>query len=399
MVLNRTETLTNASWTKFMSMASCAHSPELKWDLNDSTTRWALATVISIACPSTVVLNTLVIVILKKEKESQKSFSILLFSLAITDLLVGAICMPLDAVSDLLIFGQVSIEKGCTATLVLNILASASLIHLAVIPWERYVAIRKWINYKTILTERRMKKLVAISWLSAIVLGFSSSPPKPGWTLLYFPYSIKSLLNLVTAFGLPIAIFYFYLMVYLGILQRKKSMINQTPAARAELKLQSKVAKTCAMITFTLFITYIQQIVITMLAFFKSPPFYIVSSVFRWSDLILQLNSLLNPLIYCFTRQRFRSAVLELMIIKKPRAIQPTTDAVLFEKKTNRLEPVVKKVVQQQQLSPVRSASWHTCTFYFKNAYSTTYRDKPVLKRSVSAPSFVSENNSIDNCI
>ena len=118
MVLNRTETLTNASWTKLMSLASCAHSPELKWDLNDSTTRWALATVISIACPSTVVLNTLVMVILKKEKELQKSSNILLFSLAITDLLVGAICMPLDAISDLLIFGQVSIEKGCTTNLV-----------------------------------------------------------------------------------------------------------------------------------------------------------------------------------------------------------------------------------------------------------------------------------------
>ena len=375
MVLNRTETLTNASWTKFMSMASCAHSPELKWDLNDSTTRWALATVISIACPSTVVLNTLVMVILKKEKELQKSSNILLFSLAITDLLVGAICMPLDAVSDLLIFGQVSIEKGCTANLVLNILASASLIHLAVIAWERYVAIRKWINYKAILTERRVKKLVAISWLSAIVLGFSASPPKPGWTLLYFLYSIKSLLNLVTAFGLPIAILYFYLMVYLGILQRKKSMINQTAAARAELKLQSKVAKTCAMITFTLFITYVQQIVITMLAFFKSPPFYIVSSVFRWSDLILQLNSLLNPLIYCFTRQRFRSAVLELLIIKKPRAIQPTTDANLFEKKTNRFEPVVKKVVQHQQLRPIRSASCggHPTTIFGKYLFGRRF--------------------------
>ena len=375
MVLNRTETLTNASWTKFMSMASCAHSPELKWDLNDSTTRWALATVISIACPSTVVLNTLVMVILKKEKELQKSSNILLFSLAITDLLVGAICMPLDAVSDLLIFGQVSIEKGCTANLVLNILASASLIHLAVIAWERYVAIRKWINYKAILTERRVKKLVAISWLSAIVLGFSASPPKPGWTLLYFLYSIKSLLNLVTAFGLPFAILYFYLMVYLGILQRKKSMINQTAAARAELKLQSKVAKTCAMITFTLFITYVQQIVITMLAFFKSPPFYIVSSVFRWSDLILQLNSLLNPLIYCFTRQRFRSAVLELLIIKKPRAIQPTTDANLFEKKTNRFEPVVKKVVQHQQLRPIRSASCggHPTTIFGKYLFGRRF--------------------------
>ena len=153
------------------------------------------------------------------------------------------------------------------------------------------------------------------------------------------------------------------------------------------------------MITFTLFITYVQQIVITMLAFFNSPPFYIVSSVFRWSDLILQLNSLLNPLIYCFTRQRFRSAVLELLIIKKPRAIQSTTDAILFEKeKTNRFEPVVKKVVQQQQLRPIRSASWYTYTFFFKNAYSTTYRDKPVLKRSVSGPSFLSENNSIGNC-
>jgi len=187
-------------------------------------------------------------------------------------------------------------------------------------------------------------------------------------------------------------------MVYLGIIQRKKSMINQTAAARAELKLESKIAKTCAMMTFTLFITYVQQIVFTMLGFFKSPPFYIVSSVFRWSDLILQLNSLLNLLIYCFTRQRCRSAVLELLMIKKPRAIQSTTEAILFEKKPNRFEPVVKKVVQQQQLRPIRSASWHSCTSYFKNAYSATYRDKPVLKRSPSAPSFDSDNNSLDNC-
>jgi len=96
----------------------------------------------------------------------------------------------------LLIFGQVSIEKGCTTNLVnfwiLNILASASLIHLAVIAWERYVAIRKWINFKAILTERRMKDRVAISWLSVTVLGFSASPPKPGWTLLYFLYSKKA---------------------------------------------------------------------------------------------------------------------------------------------------------------------------------------------------------------
>lgn len=102
MVLNLTETLTNASWTKLMSLTSCAHSPELKWDFNDSPTRWAFAAVISITCPSTVLLNTLVtavvMVILKKEKELQKSSNIFLFSLAITDLLVGAICMPLDVI-------------------------------------------------------------------------------------------------------------------------------------------------------------------------------------------------------------------------------------------------------------------------------------------------------------
>jgi len=98
MVLNLTETLTNASWTKLMSLTSCAHSPELKWDFNDSPTRWAFAAVISITCPSTVLLNTLVMVILKKEKELQKSSKILLFSLAITDPLVGAICMPLDVI-------------------------------------------------------------------------------------------------------------------------------------------------------------------------------------------------------------------------------------------------------------------------------------------------------------
>ena len=168
-------------------------------------------------------------------------------------------------------------------------------------------------------------------------------------------------------------------MVYLGIRQRKKSTINQA-TAKAKVQLQSKVAKTCALITFALFITVGQKLITSALEVFY--PISLKTIIERWSIKLLQLNSLLNPLIYCFTDHRFRNAMLELLKIKKPRAIQPATGVVRFARKKDPFSP---KDIPENRPRLTRSASCNTVPAL--DGACAKSSDKLVSKRSLSLPS------------
>ena len=369
-----------------MSQFSCLYVPALKWDLNDPTAYWSLAAVNIIASPTTVLLNALAMVILTKRKELQRRSNILLFNLAVTDLLVGALCMPLSTIADLLIVGQISPEHGCEVLsvnrmIIIEVLTWASLFTLTMMAWERYVAIRKWMDYKNILTKGRLKMLATVSWLLAIFLGVKIPGlgivvAMPHWLYIFMTY--RDYLIMGAALCVPVSILYLYLMVYLAIRQRKKSTINQA-TAKAKVQLQSKVAKTCALITFALFITFIQRLLFSALEIFY-PSFKTI--IGRWSITLMQLNSLLNPLMYCFTDHRFRNAMLELLKIKKPRAIHPATGVVRFAR---RKDPFPPKDISENRPRLTRSASCNTVPAL--DGACAKSSDKLVSKRSLSLPS------------
>lgn len=97
--------------------------------------------------------------------------------------------------------GQFSLVNICKINLfssyIFNIFISASVIHQTMIAWERYLAIRKWMDYKNIATKSRLKKLATLSWLFAIFLGFPIPSPKSGTTLLFILDFVKGLFNFV----------------------------------------------------------------------------------------------------------------------------------------------------------------------------------------------------------
>ena len=110
----------------------------------------------SIALPVIILLNLLVIIAIKRRKELQRPVSILFSSMALADLLVGAISMPLSATVDILILHNTSLKHICTLDSVTNkplpiFLCSCPLYHLNWIAWDRYVAIHKFIDYKVIV--------------------------------------------------------------------------------------------------------------------------------------------------------------------------------------------------------------------------------------------------------
>lgn len=78
----------------------CSRKQGDTWILTDTTTFTASIVTSAVACPLTVLLNILVIFAVKTRKELQKNSNILLVSLAVSDLLVGAISMPLSITRD-----------------------------------------------------------------------------------------------------------------------------------------------------------------------------------------------------------------------------------------------------------------------------------------------------------
>ena len=147
--------------------------PQFKWDLKPTLSLQLTIGATAVACPWIISLNMFVILVIKKVRELQTNSNILIANLAVTDLLVGAVSMPLSiAVDALILRGTVSRsivfllnEIGIS---VLIVLYTISYHHLLLIAWERYVAIVKWTEYKVLVTKRRLKKYTVIAWMDSV---------------------------------------------------------------------------------------------------------------------------------------------------------------------------------------------------------------------------------------
>ena len=151
------------------------HGPGMAFDLHETTSPLTFAAFATIAAPIAFLLNTLTILAVKQKKElRQRLSSVLLSSMAVVHLLTGGICIPLSAIVALLLpYRIVAVQHFCLMNLVTSILtfslAICSLIHLTMIAWERYISIRKWIDYKTIVTRSRLRKMTISAWLIWVV--------------------------------------------------------------------------------------------------------------------------------------------------------------------------------------------------------------------------------------
>ena len=375
-----------SSSNEIRSMFFCQERPDFVWDLTETTIPWILVAVVSMSSLATILLNALVIISVIQRKELQRISYILLSSLAITDLLVGVINMPLSATVDVLIALQ-KVHDVCMIDSVnvdfMFLIFASSLYHLTLIAWERYVAIQKWMNYRTIVTRSRVKKLAMGAWFAALL----TSLPIILLKAIGADPKVKVMwLNITIAMGIltSILIVYFYIMVYLGVRKRKLSQISQVSSLVAA-KLENKVAKTAGLITVALFISFLPSSVVLILGNFFST--FRKNWAFRLAKTLMQLNSIANPCIYCYRDRRFRNALLELLRIRKPQATPPADGVERFVRRNKQLG-FLKDVAEQQNVEncEARLARSASCEAALDLDYSPGILGT-MLKRSISAPS------------
>ena len=379
----------------YRSVFDCLHSQGLMWDVHDTTSPWIFTAVYSVLSPTAFLLNLSVIITITKKRELQRPSKILLRSMAVSDLLVGGISMPLSAIIGLLLPHRILTERQfCTFDLVIflfsYILYFCSFLHLTMIAWERYMAIRKCMEYKTTVTKGRLKMLAIVAWVSAIG-GVSSvfiSMTVVGGDGLLFAAEILDIISSILILCLLIAIVYFYVMVYLSVRKRELSQIQQV-SVLVKAKLENRVAMTMALVTVALVISFIPMTVVFILGDY----FQVFRGLLAWRvvETLVYLNSIASPLIYCYRDRLFRIAVLEILRIRKPKAKQdPVCNAVRFVRRKDSFASV-KDVVQIRKVENsvilTRPASCDLAMLSLGRGHPQPCFHKTQLKRSASAPS------------
>ena len=313
MNLNETDSH-NIDPSESPSVYFCPTKPIYTWILTETAAFYVSITAKSIASPFTVLLNLIIVVAVWRRRALQKNSNILLASMAIADLLVGAVSMPLTTALDILLLRKnlsLTICKIAGANqIVLYSAVSSSLYHLTFIAWDRYVAMKRWRSYKIVVTKTRLKICAVIAWLFAVTTACCIP-------ILWVAEADQRVVAVLSIFSagktvLSVAIIgYFYISLYFSVRKRNDNKISNV-SARVNARMNRTIAKATGTVTAALLVSYVPSIIALFLG--DAVPFLRTSSYFRWSQLLIQMNSLFNPIVYCFSMNRtFRNEVFEMI--------------------------------------------------------------------------------------
>lgn len=261
-----------------------------------------------LTCPVIVFINSLVIVAVIKKRRLQTTYNMLLACLAATDLTVGV------AVQPSFIFGEISLITGSSLddycrlyreTVFAFLYPSlASLLLLALLSIERFLAMKYSLRYFEIVTKSRLNVAVTFCFTTAAIAA--------GIRL------IASLSKLPTSLTITIACISFLVIIYCQIFvylvsRRHRNQIQAVQVSQdTERKFleEAKAVKTTTIIIGFVLFSYFPSIVYQFLER------YFGNALLSSKPLILScilLNSLCNPIIYCWRSSILRKALVELL--------------------------------------------------------------------------------------
>ncbi|XP_051780123.1 trace amine-associated receptor 1-like [Erpetoichthys calabaricus] len=288
------------------------------------TVMWAIIII-------TVFGNLIVIISISHFIQLHSPTNFLVFSLAVTDLLLGGFVMPPIAVQLIETCWYLG-EAFCRFYLsVVITLCTSSVLHLSFISIDRYYAVCHPLTYKSKITTSLTIHLILFCWILSVAVGFLIVYLELnliGVENLYYEKSkcVGSCLLLQNeASGLVSSLFSFYIpgfimiVIYIKIFtvaQRQARSIqdaaqfNQTTEQKrnvASRKRETKAAKTLATVVGVFLLCWSPFFlcnIIDPLINFSTPPLLI--DIFAWFG---YMNSTFNPLIYGFFYSWFRKAL------------------------------------------------------------------------------------------
>ncbi|XP_045118611.1 muscarinic acetylcholine receptor M5-like isoform X2 [Portunus trituberculatus] len=174
---------------------------------------------------ATLIGNLMVMISFKIDKQLQTISNYFLFSLAVADITIGLVSMPLFTLYTLMGYWPLG-PIICDTWLALDYLASnASVLNLLIISFDRYFSVTRPLTYRAMRTPRRAAVMIGSAWIISLILwppwiyswpyieGHRTVPPRE----CYIQF-IET--NEYVTFGTAIAAFYLPVTVMCGLYWR-----------------------------------------------------------------------------------------------------------------------------------------------------------------------------------
>lgn len=287
-----------------------------------------LYTLLSFLAVLTVALNLLVVLSISHFKQLHTPTNLLLLSLAIADLLVGLLVMPVETVritEPCWIMG----ELMCALSYIVGFtLTSASVGNMVLISADRYVAICYPLQYSRRITRSRVEVTVCLCWAfsvlyNGLILKDHLQQPNRyrscyGECVVVISY-VSGAVDLVFTFIGPCSVIVvLYMRVFVvAVSQARATHTHIAAAAGVSVKVTAKKSERKAARTL--------GVVIMMFLMTFCPYYYpslagqeTTNSALAWPIVswLLYLNSCMNPIIYAFFYPWFRKSIKFIITLK-----------------------------------------------------------------------------------
>ncbi|XP_029315395.1 trace amine-associated receptor 13c-like [Cottoperca gobio] len=279
----------------------------------------------------TVALNLLVIISISHFRQLHTPTNLLILSLAVSDLLVGLLLMPVEIIyiESCWFLGDIV----CTLYYVVDyIITSASVANMVLISVDRYIAICDPLHYFTKVTKRRAQTCVCLCWICSVfyrVFLLHDHLEKPGRSKSCFGECvvvinyISGVVDVVFTFFIPVTvIIVLYMRVFVVAVSQARAMRSHIAALTAHRsgtvtvkKQEMKAARTLGIVIVVFLVCFCPYYYPTLAGEDTS----IDASSAAFEIWLAHFNSCLNPVIYAFFYPWFRKSIkliLTLQILK-----------------------------------------------------------------------------------
>ena len=271
------------------------------------------------SCPFIILMNVLVIVAVKTRRRLQSTYNILLACLAVTDLAVGVVSQPLFIAQEIYFLSGPSQVDYCffykNIVFIYLVPCIESLLILALLSTERYVAMKFSLRYASIVTTPRLIGAVVCSWLISAI-------PLISYLTQLTRSTLSGLPVYVTVIPAILVIVFCHTTVYFVSRRHMNQIKTQHLSSETKAKFQEerKAFKTTSVILAFLFLSYVPGILDGLLRLIDILPSNYPESQLQLLPIAFSCvfwNSLFNPVIYCGRNRDLRKVMLELIKIRQ----------------------------------------------------------------------------------
>lgn len=264
-----------------------------------------------------IVGNTLVIWVVKLNPSLQTTTFYFIVSLALADIAVGVLVMPLAVVISLGI--TVHFYSCLLMTCLLLIFTHASIMFLLAIAVDRYLRVKLTVRYRRVTTQKRIWCALGLCWLLSFLVGLT---PMFGWNMKLSPESHRNdtalpcrfravmrmdymvYFSFFTWIFIPlVAMCAIYIDIFCVIRNKLAQNFSGSKESGAFYGREFKTAKSLFLVLFLFALSWLPLSIINCIIYFKGD---VSPGVMYLGILLSHANSMMNPIVYAFKIKKFK---------------------------------------------------------------------------------------------